>query len=109
MAKYINQASVNIGGPQVTKVFPYSKVASLLDDEPDKLLIVSGKEPVNIQWRLKNKSNVPWSENQIRSKGRLRANSDMGQVTRNPYRFYVMLKKPEELEVCVSDFVCQPL
>lgn len=63
VAKYINQASVNIGGPQVTKVFPYSKVASLLDDEPDKLLIVSGKEPVVVQWRLKNKSNVPWSEN----------------------------------------------
>lgn len=93
MAKYINQAQTNFSaGPTVTKVFPYSKVASLLDDEPDKLLVVTGREPVIVQWRLKNKANVPWSENIIRGKGRDRANSalDAGQAAATHYRLYVM-------------------
>ena len=33
----------------------------------------------------------------------------MGQSIETPYKFYVMLKKPEELLTSVDEFDCQPL
>lgn len=55
------KASTNMIKNQISKVFPYSKAAHVLDENPDKLVFISKLHAFQeIEWKIKNESKVNW-------------------------------------------------
>jgi hypothetical protein len=58
---FIMKASTNMIKNQISKVFPYSKAAHVLDENSDKLILFSKFHAFQeIQWKIKNESKVNW-------------------------------------------------
>ena len=56
-----NWLQATINKSQIKRLFPYSKCASILDPEPDKVLTILPQDPIQkVEWSIKNKSNEAW-------------------------------------------------
>lgn len=94
-------------------MYPYTKVAGILDAEPDKLLLID-QEDLNLKqtekfvsWRIKNKSNEFWPQHNISQV--LQNKSKEVAVSDKNFKLFVTLKEPTDLSAEVCSFYCEPL